>query len=105
MKGPIRPDQIDQVIHERVRLSIVSTLAVVPEMSFGDLKSTLSLTDGNLSAHSRVLEEAKYIEISKTFKGRRPHTTMRLTKKGRQAFKKYLAALQHVLGDWEENDS
>ena len=97
MKGPIRPDQIDRIIHERTRLSIVSTLAVVPEMSFNELKAGLSLTDGNLSAHSRALEQAGYIEIDKTFKGRRPHTTMRLTHKGRTAFENYLTTLQKVL--------
>ena len=86
MPDPIRPDKIDSVIHERVRLAIVSALAVAPELSFNELKAMLSLTDGNLSAHSHTLEEAGYIRIHKTFKGRRPHTTMRLTRKGRAAF-------------------
>ena len=97
MHKPIQPDQIDAVIHERARLAIVSALAVVPHMSFKELKESLSLTDGNLSVHSRKLEDAGYIEIEKTFCGRRPHTTMRLTRKGRRAFERYLAALQQII--------
>lgn len=85
------------MIHERVRLAIVSALAVVPQMTFGELKDTLSLTDGNLSAHSRTLEEAGYITIDKTFRGRRPLTTMRLTAGGRKAFQRYLAMLRDIL--------
>jgi DNA-binding MarR family transcriptional regulator len=97
MSKPIMPEEIDPVIHERVRLAIVSTLAVVPEMSFNELKQGLSLTDGNLSAHSRTLEEAGYLDIEKTFRGRRPLTTMRLTQKGRRAFRQYLATLQRIV--------
>ena len=97
MSEPIRPDKIDSVIHERVRLAIVSALAVAPEMSFNELKATLSLTDGNLSAHSRTLEEAGYIRINKSFEGRRPLTTMRLTPKGRQAFRRYLTVLRRII--------
>ncbi len=76
MSQRIKPDDIDAVIHERVRLAIVSALAVAPELSFNELKEMLSLTDGNLSAHARTLDEAGYIVIEKTFRGRRPHTTM-----------------------------
>jgi len=97
MSKPIRPDKIDSVIHERVRLAIVSALAVAPEMSFNELKATLSLTDGNLSAHSRTLEEAGYIRINKSFEGRRPLTTMRLTPKGRHAFRLYLTILRRII--------
>lgn len=97
MPEPIRPDELDAVIHERARLAIVSALAVAPEMSFNELKTTLGLTDGNLSAHARTLEDAGYIEIHKTFRGRRPHTTMRLTRKGRQAFQRYLATLRQII--------
>ena len=102
MSGPITPDHIDPVIHERVRLSIVSTLAMVQDMSFKELKERLSLSDGNLSAHARKLEEAGYIEVEKSFKGRRPHTAMRLTKKGRNAYQKYLALLKSIIGQSEE---
>ena len=77
MSGPIKPDDIDAVIHERVRLAIVSALAVAPELSFNELKEMLSLSDGNLSAHARTLDQTGYITIEKTFQGRRPHTTMR----------------------------
>ncbi len=97
MNESIKPDDIDPVIHERVRLAIVSALAVAPEMSFNELKSTLGLSDGNLSAHATSLEQAGYIEIEKTFKGRRPHTTMRLTRLGQKAFAKYLETLQKII--------
>ncbi len=97
MSEPIRPDHIDAVIHERARLAIVSALAVAPEMSFNELKAALSLTDGNLSAHSRTLENAGYIKVKKTFKGRKPHTTMALTAKGRKAFQSYLDTLTRII--------
>jgi len=94
----LRPDDIDAVIHERARLAIVSALAVAPELSFNELKNMLSLTDGNLSVHSRILENAGYLVIEKTFQGRRPYTTMRLSPKGRKAFQRYVETLRRVLG-------
>jgi DNA-binding MarR family transcriptional regulator len=97
MSEPIKPDDIDAVIHERVRLAIVAALAVAPQLSFNELKTTLNLTDGNLSAHSRTLEEAGYIVVEKTFQGRRPLTTMRLTLKGRKAFQRYLDTLRQIV--------
>ena len=97
MSEPFAPHDIDSVIHERARLAIVSALAAAPEMSFTELKGLLSLTDGNLSAHSRTLEDAGYVAIDKSFKGRRPHTTLRLTAKGRRAFERYLAKLQEIV--------
>jgi DNA-binding MarR family transcriptional regulator len=97
MNDSIKPDDIDPIIHERVRLAIMSALAVAPEMSFNELKSTLGLSDGNLSAHATSLQQAGYIEIEKTFKGRRPHTTMRLTPLGQKAFAKYLETLQKII--------
>ncbi len=97
MNDSIKPDDIDPVIHERVRLSIMSVLAVAPEMSFNELKSTLGLSDGNLSAHATSLQRAGYIEIAKTFKGRRPHTTMRLTASGQQAFQGYVETLRKII--------
>jgi DNA-binding MarR family transcriptional regulator len=102
MSGSITPDHIDPVIHERVRLSIVSTLAMVQEMSFNELKQKLSLSDGNLSAHARKLEDSGYIEIEKSFRDRRPHTAMRLTRKGRNAYQKYLALLKQIIGQSED---
>ena len=97
MSTPIQPDDLDALIHERARLSIVAALAVASEMSFNELKDQLGLTDGNLSAHATKLEAAGYIEIEKSFRGRRPHTAMRLTRKGRQAFQRYLALLQRIV--------
>ena len=97
MNESIKPDDIDPVIHERARLAIVSALAVAPEMSFYELKSTLGLSDGNLSAHATSLQQAGYIEIAKTFKGRRPHTTMRLTPTGQKAFANYLETLRKII--------
>jgi DNA-binding MarR family transcriptional regulator len=75
----------------------VSALAVAPELSFNELKSTLGLSDGNLSAHSKSLQEAGYITIKKTFKGRRPHTIMRLTPLGHEAFRSYVETLRKVI--------
>jgi len=100
----LKPDDIDEVIHERVRLAIVSALAVAPELSFSELKDMLSLTDGNLSAHARTLEESGYISVQKTFQGRRPLTTMRLSSKGRKAFQRYLEMLRQIIarGDQPE---
>jgi DNA-binding MarR family transcriptional regulator len=97
MTEPLKPDNIDAVIHERVRLSIVSALAVAPQLSFNELKEMLGLTDGNLSAHARTLEEAGYIVVEKSFQGRRPHTTMRLTSPGRKAFQRYLETLRQIV--------
>jgi DNA-binding MarR family transcriptional regulator len=102
MSEPLKPDDLDAVIHERVRLSIVSALAVAPELSFNELKATLGLTDGNLSAHSRTLEDAGYIVVKKTFQGRRPHTAMRLSAKGRKAFERYVATLRQIIDQGSE---
>ena len=90
-------DSIDEVIHQRVRLAIVSTLAGVESLEFGELKAHLGLTDGNLSTHARVLEEAGYLEIEKSFKGRRPQTIYRLTRQGRAAFGSYVERLGEML--------
>ena len=108
MSQPLKPDDIDTVIHERVRLAIVSALAVAPELSFNELKDMLSVTDGNLSAHSRALDQAGYVVIEKTFKGRRPHTAMRLTLQGRQAFERYVQTLRQIIDrtdDSQGNDA
>ena len=102
MNEPLKPDDIDLVIHERVRLAIVSALAVAPELSFNELKSMLSLTDGNLSAHSRTLDDAGYIVIEKSFQGRRPSTTMRLSPKGRKAFERYVETLRQIIDKGDE---
>jgi DNA-binding MarR family transcriptional regulator len=104
MNAKIIPEDIDQVIHERVRLMIVSTLAMVQEMSFKDLKALLSLTDGNLSAHARKLEDSGYIEIDKTFRKRRPYTALRLTPQGRMAYQRYLGMLEKIVEQGKESE-
>ncbi len=81
---------LDRLLHDRMRLGIVSALAAGEEMSFTDLKSALNATDGNLSVHARKLEEAGYISCTKTVSGRTPRTDYRLTAAGRRAFEKYL---------------
>ncbi len=90
------PD-LDRVIHERMRLAIVSALAANPSLSFIDLKTLLSTTDGNLSVHARKLEDAGYVAASKTFEGRIPRTEFRLTAEGRRAFERYLNHLEAVV--------
>lgn len=82
--------RLDRLIHERIRLGIVSALAVNESLSFSELKKLLGATDGNLSVHARKLENAGYISCSKYFKGRLPRTEYRLVRSGRQALERYL---------------
>ncbi|HTZ96253.1 MAG TPA: transcriptional regulator [Terriglobales bacterium] len=82
--------EFDRLIHERIRLGIVSALAVNDSLSFNDLKRVLKTTDGNLSVHARKLEEAGYVRCSKFFDGRIPRTEYRLLPGGRRAFEQYL---------------
>ncbi len=91
------PRQLDRLIHERVRLEIVSALAVNDSLTFNELKGLLKTTDGNLSVHTRKLEEARYISCSKSFQGRIPRTEYRLTAAGRRAFEKYLAHMEALI--------
>lgn len=88
---------LDRVIHERVRLAIVSALAVNPSLSFNDLKALLGATDGNLSVHARKLEEAGYVACTKTFQGRVPHTVYALSPSGRQALERYLDHMEGLI--------
>ncbi|HEX6164402.1 MAG TPA: transcriptional regulator [Vicinamibacterales bacterium] len=81
---------LDRLLHDRMRLGIVSALAAGDEMSFSDLKTALNATDGNLSVHARKLEEAGYVACTKTFSGRTPRTDYKLTASGRRALEKYL---------------
>ena len=90
------PD-LDRIIHERVRLAIVSALAVNEAMTFGELKGLLSATDGNLSVHARKLEEAGYVHCTKGFDGRVPRTEYRLSTPGRRALEKYLAHMEALI--------
>jgi DNA-binding transcriptional ArsR family regulator len=87
---PRDAQQLDRLIHDRVRLGILSSLAAADVLSFGDLKSALELSDGNLSVHARKLEDAGYVVCEKSFAGRTPRTEFRLAPAGRRAFEKYL---------------
>jgi DNA-binding MarR family transcriptional regulator len=88
---------LDRVIHERVRLAIVSALAVNTTLAFNDLKALLRITDGNLSVHARRLEEAGYVECTKSFQGRVPRTRFRLTAAGRRALERYLDHMEALI--------
>jgi DNA-binding MarR family transcriptional regulator len=88
---------LDRVIHERMRLGIVSALAVNDSLTFNELKKLLQTTDGNLSVHARRLEEAEYVECTKTFEGRMPKTEYRLTDAGRKAFERYLNHMEALI--------
>lgn len=88
---------LDRVIHERMRLGIVSALAVNDSLTFNELKKLLQTTDGNLSVHARKLEEADYVECTKSFEGRMPKTEYRLTPSGRKAFEHYLDHMEALI--------
>ncbi len=89
--------QLDPLVHERVRLGIVSALAVNEVLSFPNLKKLLDTTDGNLSVHARKLEEAGYLACTKTFEGRVPKTEYRLTAAGRAALDRYLGEMENLI--------
>jgi DNA-binding HxlR family transcriptional regulator len=89
--------ELDRLIHERARLGIVSALAVSEPLSFNELKSMLSLTDGNLSVHARRLEEAGYVDCTKGYDGRVPRTEFRLTPLGRRALAAYLDHMEALI--------
>lgn len=91
------PADLDRLIHERVRLGIVSALAVNRSLTFNELKASLKTTDGNLSVHARKLEEADYILCTKSFDGRLPKTEYRLTAAGRRALERYLNHMEALI--------
>jgi DNA-binding MarR family transcriptional regulator len=91
------PLELDRLIHERLRLGIVSALAVNERLTFNDLKRLLRTTDGNLSVHARKLEDAQYVSCTKSFDGRVPRTEFRLTAAGRRALEKYLAHMESII--------
>jgi DNA-binding HxlR family transcriptional regulator len=96
-RSPARPlelPELDRLIHERIRLGIVSALATNQSLSFNDLKRILKTTDGNLSVHARKLEEAQYVSCVKFFEGRVPRTEYRLTATGRRALSQYLDQME-----------
>ncbi|HEY4340405.1 MAG TPA: transcriptional regulator [Steroidobacteraceae bacterium] len=93
-------DALDSVIHERARLSVLTSLVTHPKgLAFADLKSMCALTDGNLSRHLQVLRAAKLIEITKDVDRNRPHTSCRITAQGRKRYLEYLAVLEQVIRD------
>src|SRR5437667_11071160 len=93
-RGEAQASELDPMIHERMRLGIVSSLAVNPSLSFNDLKRLLRTTDGNLSVHARKLEEAEYLSCRKFFEGRIPRTEYRLTSAGRRALEEYRSQME-----------
>ncbi len=95
--GPGQAHALDRLIHERMRLGIVSALAVNESLSFNDLKALLRTTDGNLSVHARKLEEAEYITCTKSFEGRVPKTEYQLTEMGRRALERYLDHMEALI--------
>ena len=90
------PD-FDRVIHERIRLGIVSALAINESLSFNDLKRLLQTTDGNLSVHARKLEDAGYVSCTKYFEGRIPRSDYKLTTAGRRALEHYLEQMEQLI--------
>ena len=90
-------NELDKVIHERMRLGIISALAANEKLSFTELKNLLSTSDGNISVHARKLEEAGYITCEKSFKGRMPLTEYAITKEGRKALTRYLDHMEALI--------
>jgi DNA-binding MarR family transcriptional regulator len=99
-KAPFAYEGLDRAIHEKARLGVLTSLMVHPRgLAFGDLKQLCALTDGNLSRHLQVLQDAGLVEIAKGYAGKRPQTQCRLTAAGRQRFLDYLAVLEQVVRD------
>ena len=91
------PSQLDELIHHRLRLGMVSALAANDSLSFTELRDLLKTTDGNLSVHARKLEEAKYVHVTKRFESRRPRTDYKLTAAGRAALHRYLSHMESLI--------
>jgi len=89
--------QLDRVIHEKGRLTIMSLLAASPELSFTEIRDTVGMTDGNLTTHIRTLQEAGYVSVAKSYKKNRPLTTCTLTAQGRKAFTAYINLLEDIV--------
>jgi DNA-binding MarR family transcriptional regulator len=97
-KAPVEgPLALDRLIHERLRLGILSALAVNESLTFNDLKKLIQTTDGNLSVHARKLEEAEYITCTKSFEGRVPRTEYSITPLGRRALERYLDHMEALI--------
>ncbi|MGA2708665.1 MAG: transcriptional regulator [Steroidobacteraceae bacterium] len=97
MRPETDDSQFDRLVYERVRLGIMSTLAVREQLSFSELKSLFNVSDGNLSAHARKLEEAQYLTCTKSFEDRRPKSVYKLTALGRSALNRYLDHVEAVI--------
>jgi len=98
--APFAYEGLDRVIHEKARLGLLTSLMTHPKgLAFADLKQLCGLTDGNLSRHLQVLQEAGLVEVTKGYEGNRPHTTCRLTRAGRRRFLDYLAVLERLVLD------
>jgi DNA-binding transcriptional ArsR family regulator len=98
--APFSYEGLDRVIHEKARLGVLTSLIAHPQgLAFADLKQLCGLTDGNLSRHLQVLQDAGLVEITKGYEGNRPHTSCRLTKNGRRRFLDYLAVLERLVRD------
>lgn len=95
---------LDRLIHERLRLGIVSALAANESLTFNDLKALMNTTDGNLSVHARKLEEAGYISCSKYFEGRMPRTEYKLTAAGRRALDNYLGHMERLISQMRKSE-
>ena len=91
------PPELDRIIHERLRLGILSALAVNSSLTFNELKKLLATSDGNLSVHARKLEEADYISCEKSFEGRMPKTEYRMTAAGKKALERYLDEMEEII--------
>jgi predicted ArsR family transcriptional regulator len=89
--------QLDRVIHEKGRLAIMSLLAASPQLAFTEMRDTLNMTDGNITAHIRTLQEAGYVSVTKEFHGGRPLTSFSLTGPGRKAFASYINLLEQIV--------
>ena len=96
--APHSAHEIDRMIHERLRLGIISALAANESLTFNELKQTVKTTDGNLSVHARKLEDAGYIHCSKSFQGRTPKTEYSLSNTGRRALERYLDHMEALIG-------
>jgi DNA-binding HxlR family transcriptional regulator len=89
--------QLDRVIHEKGRLAIMSLLAASAQLSFTEIRDTLSMTDGNLSVHMRTLQEAGYVAVTKSFQNKKPLSTYALTAEGKRAFSSYIDLLEKIV--------
>ncbi|HZT29090.1 MAG TPA: transcriptional regulator [Bryobacteraceae bacterium] len=98
-----RAPKLDRLIHERLRLGILSALAVNESLTFNELKKLLETTDGNLSVHARKLEEAQYVACTKSFENRLPKTEYRLTLTGRRAIERYLDHMEALIRSMREH--